>query len=321
MGDGRIALILDVNNLSRIAHLTSVDGSDRATEVAQAEKKAKLISKEKQAFLIFKSSEEEQFGVPLNQVERIEKIDRSDIENLGGKRVLKYRGGSLNLICIDDVAMVQPLADRESYLVIVFKICNRPIGLLSIGPVDAAEISIDIDATTLVQPGIMGSIIIDMQTTMLVNMFEIVQTLLPQWFEGQEKYVFSSDIEDKPATILLVEDSKFFRNQASKYMTEVGYDIIEAEDGVEAWDLLQQNSDLVTMLVTDIEMPNMDGLELAKKVRSNDKFSKMPILALTSLASEEDVERGRAAGIDEYHIKFDREELMASVHRYMKNLP
>jgi len=320
MGDGRIALILDVSNLARMANLTSVDGSDRASEVALAAEEAIQAKKDKQSLLIFKSSEEEQFAVPLNQVERIEKINRSDIEELGGKRVMKYRGGSLSLICIDDVAMVQPLADHDNLLVIVFNIAKRPVGLLAVGPIDALEISADIDDITLSQPGIMGSTIIDTQTTMLVNVFEMVQTLFPQWFEEQETFDFDSIDEGTPPTILIAEDSKFFRNQVKGYMTEVGYSVLEAEDGMEAWNLLHEKGDIISMLVTDIEMPNMNGFELTQRIRGSELYSQLPIIALTTLASEEDVSKGKSVGVNEYHIKLDKERLMVSVHDYMKKL-
>lgn len=318
MGDGRIALILDVSNLARMARLTSIDGSDRASEVAKAAEAAIKAIQDKQSLLIFKSSETEQFAVPLNQVERIEKIKRTDIEELGGKRVMKYRGGSLSLIRVDDLAMVQPIADHDNLLVIVFNLAKRSVGLLAVGPIDALEVSADIDDTTLSQPGIMGSIIIDNQTTMLVNVYEMVQTLFPQWFIEQEKFEIE-DIEDgESPTILIAEDSKFFRNQVKGYMTEVGYKVIEAEDGVEGWNKLMEFGDEISMLVTDIEMPNMNGFELTKKIRSDSHYSKLPIIALTTLASAEDVAKGKAVGVDEYHIKLDKERLMVSVHDYIK---
>ena len=318
MGDGRIALILDVSNLARMARLTSLDGSDRASEVAKAEADALRAQKDRQSLLIFKSSEIEHFAVPLNQVERIEKISRNDIEDLGGKRVMKYRGGSLSLMCVDDLASVNPLADHDNLLVIVFNIAKRAVGLLAIGPIDAIEVSADIDDVTLSQPGIMGSIIIDQHTTMLVNVYEMAQTLYPQWFVEREKVVFNPVDDVKPPTILIAEDSKFFRNQVKGYMTEVGYDVIEAEDGVEAWDKLHEFGDDITMLVTDIEMPNMNGFDLTQRIRQDAKYGKLPIIALTTLASAEDVARGQAVGVNEYHIKLDKERLMVSVHEYVK---
>ena len=318
MGDGRIALILDVSNLARMAQLTSIDRSDRAAEVAKAAEEALKAKLDRQSLLIFKNSETEHFAVPLNQVERIEKIKRSDIEDLGGKRVMKYRGGSLSLICVDDLAMVQPLADHQNLLVIVFNIAKRAVGLLATGPIDALEVSAEIDDTTLSQPGIMGSIIIDNQTTMLVNVFEMVQSLFPNWFIEQEKFVVEEIEEGEPPNILIAEDSKFFRNQVKGYMTEVGYNVIEAEDGVEAWDKLEEFGDTISLLVTDIEMPNMNGFELTQRIRRESRYSQLPIIALTTLASAEDVAKGQAVGVNEYHIKLDKERLMVSVHDYIK---
>ena len=318
MGDGRIALILDVANLARMANLTSLDGSDRAAEVAHSMEEAIRAKKDKQALLIFRSSETEQFAVPLNQVERIEKIKASDIESLGGKRVMKYRGGSLSLIRIDDVAMVQPLADHDDLLVIVFNVAKRYVGLLAIGPIDAIEVSADIDDVTLKQPGIMGSLIIDANTTMLANIFELVQNIFPEWFNEMDVFEAVESADGSAPTILLAEDSNFFRNQVKGYMTEAGYDVIEGEDGQIAWELLQQHREEVSMVITDIEMPNMDGFQLTQTIRNDPRFTGLPIIALTTLSAEEDVAKGMAVGVNEYHIKLDKERLMTSVHHYMK---
>jgi two-component system chemotaxis sensor kinase CheA len=155
---------------------------------------------------------------------------------------------------------------------------------------------------------------------MLVNVFEMVQTLFPQWFEEQETFDVDSMNEGTPPTILIAEDSKFFRNQVKGYMTEVGYNVLEAEDGMEAWNLLHEKGDIISMLVTDIEMPNMNGFELTQRIRSSDLYSQLPIIALTTLASEEDVSKGKSVGVNEYHIKLDKERLMVSVHDYMKKM-
>jgi two-component system chemotaxis sensor kinase CheA len=317
MGDGRIALILDVSNLSRMAGLTSLDGTERANELADAAKDAIIKAKDKQALLIFSSSPDEQFAVPLNQVERVEKIKRNDIEEVGGRRVMQYRGGSLPLLAIDEVAMVRPLTDQDDLLVIVFNLAGKDIGLLAIGPIDAIEIAADIDDVTLRQPGIMGSAIINGHTTMLVDIFEIVQTINPDWFANHA--ISETVVEDGIApTILIVEDSNFFRNQVHSYMEEAGFDVLEGEDGVEALKVLEEHVDDITMVVTDIEMPNMNGFELTEKIRQNSRFSHLPVIALTTLAGDEDVAKGKAVGIDEYHIKLDKERLMECVHRYVK---
>ncbi len=314
MGDGRVALILDVSNLAHMAGLTSIEGSSRAAEVAQAEKEAVRANQDMQALLIFRSAEDEQFAAPLNLVERIEKIKSTDIENLGGKRVIKYRGGSLPLFSIDEVAMVNPLADSENMLVIVFNVANREVGLLAMGPVDAQEVKLDIDGSTLRQDGIMGSSIINDNTTLLVDIYEIVRALNPQWFE--ETKLPESTEGDAP-TILFAEDSSFFRSQVKGSMEKEGFNVLEAEDGAIAWDLLVENADIISLVVTDIEMPNMNGFELSEKIKTSPAFSHLPVIALTTLAGEEDIANGKKVGIDDYQIKLDREKLMNSIHGFL----
>ena len=317
MGDGRVALILDVANLAQMAGLTSIEGSSRSAEVALENLQNIREQKDRQSLLVFRSAENEQFAAPLNMVERIEKIKATDIESVGGKRVIRYRGGSLPLFSVDEVARVQPLADVEDLLVIVFIISGKETGLLAIGPVDAVELSLDVDGQTLKQAGIMGSAIINDHTTLMVDVYEIVQTLNPEWFETMEA---ATNDKGDAAKILFAEDSNFFRNQVKSYMEDEGYGVIEAEDGAIAWDLLQQHADEISLVVTDIEMPNMNGFELTQRIKTSNAFSHLPVIALTTLAGEEDIEKGRQVGISDYQIKLDREKLVRSIYGFLTSM-
>jgi two-component system, chemotaxis family, sensor kinase CheA len=313
MGDGRVALILDVAGISQMAELTSMEGTDRAKEIAH-ENRANQ-NKDVQSLLVFRNAENEQFAVPLGLVERIEKIKKSQIENVGGKRVMQYRGASLPLIAIEQVAQVKPLADKEDLLVIVFVLAGREIGLLATPPLDAIEQSLAIDDSTLKQTGIMGSSIISGHTTLIINIFGIVEAINPSWFEKREVVCVS---EGKAATILYAEDSNFFRNQVKEYMLEDGYNVIEAEDGLIAWDLLQQHEKEISLVIADIEMPNLDGFGLTKKIRADRRFSHLPIIALTTMAGDEDIKKGKDLGINDYQIKLDKEKLMNSVYDFLR---
>ena len=87
------------------------------------------------------------------------------------------------------------------------------------------------------------------------------------------------------------------------------------EDGQAAWRYLQENGEDVDVVVTDIEMPKMDGRELASRIKDDPDLQRIPVIAVTSLAGESDRQLGLQSGIDEYQIKLDRENLMASVRR------
>lgn len=314
MGDGRVALILDVAGLSRMAELTSIEAADgSAGEVRDSGQSKEDI----QSLLLFRNAEEEQFAVPLGLVSRIEKAKRTMLEEVGGKRVMQYRGKSLPLIAIEDVAKVTPMGDKEDLIVIVFLIAGKEVGLLGTAPVDATEISVEFDEITLKQTGVMGSAIINDYTTMMVDIYDMVEKINPDWFSGREEIT----MEDGEAlTLLYAEDSNFFRSQVKGFLEEDGYKVIEAEDGMVAWDLIQKHAGEISMVVTDIEMPNLDGYGLAKKIKEDPRFSNLPIVGLTTLASDEDIAKGKEAGIDDYQIKLDKEKLLGSIHDFLAKI-
>ena len=315
MGDGRVALILDVANLVQMAGLTSLENTERAAEVEKEAAAAVKARRDMQSLLVFRGAEDEQFAVTLSQVERIEKIKAADVEQIGGKRIIKYRGGSLPLFSIDQVAQVKPLADKDDLLVIVFIVGGREIGLLAIGPVDATDVSVEIDDTTLKQPGIMGSAIVRDHTTQFIDIYSMVETLNPGWFKNKPAV---ETAHGSFPTLLIVEDSNFFRNQVKSFVEDAGYDVLDAQDGVVAWNILDERGDEITLVVTDIEMPNMNGFELTKKIRADERFKAMPVIALTTLAGDANVARGKEVGIDDYQTKLDREKLLESIQVHSK---
>lgn len=122
-------------------------------------------------------------------------------------------------------------------------------------------------------------------------------------------------------TILLAEDSAFFRAQVKKYLEEEGFPVLEAPDGQAAWELLGQHADDIQVVVTDIEMPRLTGVELARLIRADARFARLPLIALSSLAGDNDVAAGKAAGIDHYLIKLDRDSLLERVRAVAKHCP
>lgn len=316
MGDGRVALILDVSNLAQMAELTTMAETERVAKVAREAREAMENAKDRASLLLFRNSETEHFAAPLNLVERIERIPAYKIELVGGKKVIQYRNGTLPLYELSQVATVGDLPKREQQEIIVFKVKEREIGLMVSPPVDAVEVSLEIDDSTLKQACINGSMIIEGHTTLLVDIFELVQTLNPDWFR-EEKVAAAAMTKDGQKVILFAEDSAFFRNQVERFMVEEGYKVITAEDGAIAWDLLEKHKDEIDIIVTDLEMPNMDGFELTKKIKTHPEFSHYKVIALTSLASNAHIAKGETVGIDAYEIKLDRENLMKIIRHYL----
>lgn len=95
-----------------------------------------------------------------------------------------------------------------------------------------------------------------------------------------------------------------------------GFEVTEAEDGEVAWQVLERGESF-DIVVTDIQMPNCDGLQLTRRIRGSAEHKDLPVVALTSLSSDEDQSEGRSAGVTAYLIKLDDAALIAAVRNYM----
>ena len=307
MGDGAVALIVDAAGLAAKAQLANVAAAVREAEVDTAADQ--LV--ENRSFLLFYNAHEELCATPLESVVRVEKATRKQIENIGGKRTMQYRGTFLPLVTLSDVARVGNIGDDQDIAVIVTRIGQREVGLLAAMPVDVIETRATIDTLTHRQTGIAGSTILRDTTVLVADVFEIAQTMFPEW--NLERTADSPQTSQSACQVILAEDSDFFRAQVKRYLESDGFAVLGAEDGEVAWKLLQQHGDSVKAIVTDVEMPNLTGLGLATRIRQDARFGRLPILALTSLASEEDVAKGKAAGVDDYQIKLDQDSLLTSL--------
>jgi chemotaxis protein histidine kinase CheA len=104
-----------------------------------------------------------------------------------------------------------------------------------------------------------------------------------------------------PPSILLADDSMTTRHMESNVLRSLGYGVVQAADGVEAWGLLQQRG--VDLVVTDVEMPNMDGFELIRRIRRAEQFADIPVVVVSTRGDATDRDEGFLAGADAYIAK------------------
>ena len=201
--------------------------------------------------------------------------------------------------------------------VIVSSVRGHEVGLLGAMPVDVVESNANIDQRTHRQKGIAGSCIIRDKTVLLTDVYELVEAVYPEWGVVQETRPKTKDTG--PTAVLLAEDSDFFRAQVKRFLEEGGYEVLDAPDGQAAWELLLENIPTVRAVVTDIEMPRLSGLGLTQRIRSDPRVAGLPIVGLTSLAGDDDIARGKEAGINDYQIKLDRDRLLAGIRTLLHN--
>jgi two-component system chemotaxis sensor kinase CheA len=314
LGDGSVALILDVAGLAAKAKLEAIAGATRAGEKDEDALQAQLI--DTHSLVLFHNAPDVLCALPLDAVTRIEQIKPRQVENIGGRRTMQYRGGLLPLVTLSDAAQVEPVGNDKQMAVMIANIRGHEVGLLGEMPVDVVETSARIDPTTHRQKGVAGSTIIRDRTALIVDLYELVDAMWPEW--AAEQSVARAQPENaQQVTVLLAEDSDFFRSQISRFLEEDGYAVKAAPDGEAGWELLLENLDKVRAVVTDIEMPRLDGLGLTRRIRADKRTAHLPIIALTSLAGDEDVARGQAAGVNDYQTKLDRDRLSGRLREYM----
>jgi len=117
-------------------------------------------------------------------------------------------------------------------------------------------------------------------------------------------------------SILAVDDSASMRQMVSFTLKNAGFTVVEAVDGQDAWE--KATSRDFSLVLTDQNMPRMDGISLTKKLRETPRFKSTPILILTTESSDEMKQKGRAAGATGWLVKpFDPEQLLATVNRVL----
>ena len=114
-----------------------------------------------------------------------------------------------------------------------------------------------------------------------------------------------------PKLVMTVDDSKTVRQVLNTALVSAGYEVIEASDGVEASKLLAHSK--IDVLVTDLNMPNMDGLSLVKQVRQSPGNRFLPIIMLTSESQPEKKKEGKAAGVSGWIVKPFKPEQVLSI--------
>jgi len=117
-------------------------------------------------------------------------------------------------------------------------------------------------------------------------------------------------------TILVAEDSSSVRKFIFFALKLTGFEVITAVDGMDALEQLPQNK--IDLLITDLNMPNVDGIKLIKTVREDPEYKDLPIIILSSLSADEDIENGLSAGANSYLIKpFNAKRIQYEISKYI----
>ena len=303
LGDGSVIMIIDPNALA------AASGSiDMHTQFANAASLAPAEADENRtSLLLFRSGSKTLKAVPLSLITRLEEIPIHKVEECDGQSVVQYRGALMPL-----VSMQSDRAPRGDGLqpVLVFTEEGQPVGLIIDEIVDVIEepLVIDLQAET---PGVIGAAIIREQTVEIVDVSHYLGALFDR------RRAWAPAKAERALRLLLVDDSQFFRNMLAPLLSASGYHVTLAASGEEAL-ALKDKGERFDMVISDIDMPSMDGLDLAKHIKADPNWAQVPLIALSSYPSSQLGERSQAAGFESYVGKFDRQTLMHTLQECFK---
>ena len=305
LGDGSVIMILDPNGIARASGV----GAGSETRMGHAGGVDAHSSSDKTAMLLFRAGENRRMGVPLGLVARLEDIPREKIELSCGAPVMQYRGKLMPLIAID----AGPIADanvqqKPTQPLLVFAEADRIMGLMVDEIIDVVEDRLDIELAGA-RAGLLGTAVIGGQATDVLDTGYWLMQAWQDWFRGVPRQGTTTQQKH----VLLIDDSEFFRQLMVPTLGAAGFRVTAVASAAEALRLRDAGS-MFDAIVSDIEMPGMDGLQLARAIRAGGAWSTLPLLAMTGHSDLESARIGREAGFTDYVAKFEREALIAGLH-------
>lgn len=298
LGDGAVVLIIDPNGLARMVGSGAEDGRLQSDETLEAES---ATQEETTTMLVFRGSSESLKAVPLSLVTRLEEIDASTIEWVGGRPLIQYRGRLMPLVpCDEDL----PIKRDGKQALVVFSDDKFAMGLAVAEIVDIVEDRLKIELITD-RPDLVGSAVIRGRATEVVNIAHYLPIVAEAWVRSNGSKTAKSQ------SLLLVDGSAFFRDMLSPVLNTAGYKVHMAASAEEALHVLAQGL-RVDVLITDLDLPGRSGLDLVAGLRSS-PLSALPVIGLTLGHDPQQVEQAHRLGIAELVAKFDRRGLLAAL--------
>ncbi|AND87722.1 MULTISPECIES: hybrid sensor histidine kinase/response regulator [Bradyrhizobium] len=298
LGDGAVIMIIDPNGIAKALGAAGSSAHDMGDEngahhIGSGEQTTSL--------LVFRAGSSQPKAVPLGLVTRLEELPADKIEFSNGRYMVQYREQLMPLVAMESVTV----ASQGAQPILVFADDGRSMGLVVDEIIDIVEERLNIEVGGSSQ-GILGSAVIKGQATEVIDVGHFLPMAFADWFTRKEM---------KPSmhsqSVLLVDDSAFFRNMLAPVLKAAGYRVRTAPTAQEGLAALRAQS--FDVVLTDIEMPDMNGFEFAEVIRSDNNLGAMPIIGLSALVSPAAIERGRQAGFHDYVAKFDRPGLIAAL--------
>jgi two-component system chemotaxis sensor kinase CheA len=231
-------------------------------------------------------------------------IPIADIRVIGGAAVVDYQGRSIPLFYLSDTLQQNRLQTNSTMVVVaIVRFGDRRAAFIIDEVIEYTVLVLKPLADFLEKtPCVSGLAPLNTgELSLVLNPGDLIRFAYGVRSEGHRAVVHKK-VEKKAATrILLVDDSIATRTFEKTLLESAGFEVIAVADGYQALKALDTHQ--VNLVITDVQMPNMDGIELTRTIKANKDFAHLPVLLVTSLGSDQDKAKGVAAGADAYIVK------------------
>ncbi len=267
---------------------------------------------------IFVEVGESSFVFPLIFVSYVTRIKHQDPGLINGRPTWKYRDRSLPLVELSSLLDLEGATVSENNLrsVLIVKAGDAEAAVIVDRVVEETDITVKPMGSLLKKvPNFSGVAVLGAgELVPVLNVRDLLKTILRG---GGSVSVANAAGTREKSKILVAEDSITTRMLLVSILESAGYEVETAIDGQDALNKLRSND--YNLLVSDIEMPRMDGFVLTENVRADDRLSDLPVILCTTLAKREDRQRGVQAGANAYLTKknFEQSNLLETVARFI----
>jgi two-component system sensor histidine kinase and response regulator WspE len=237
--------------------------------------------------------ESEVYAVPLARIDRVAHMQP---DRAHGEAWVEFNGAKLRVV---QLGSLLGLSNRDLPLGTIPLLLCAGVAFAVDNLVDEAELPVRrLDARLGRIPGVSAASLDENGLPLLIlDVEELVQAATGDTTLGE------AAAASQAPHILVVDDSHTVREMERRLLVRAGYQVTTARNGQEAWNLLRLND--YDLLISDVDMPQMNGIELVQKVRDNPRLSRMPVIILSYKDREENRRRGLDAGADFYLTKGD----------------
>ena len=324
LGDGEVIMIMDPAGIARKFEVNN--DSSKADGEALTQQINMRIS-ETASMLVFNAGGETPKAMPLALISRLQRFDRSAITRSGGRMIVAHDDELMPLQFADD-SMTLPVSGEVTTLILSDDASEASTGIVIDEVIDIMEDHLDLNTSTA-RDGIIGSVRLKDNTVDVIDIAHFLNSSKQDFFSQhahmQTPYAVDDGSEmikvdtsnrykstDGKTRVLIVDDSAFFRNMLKPILVSAGFDVTTSEDPIEAGKL-HDSGQMFDIILSDIEMPHMNGYEFVEKMKMDSDWKSTPFIAITSHTTPQDIEFGYKKGFSKYIGKFDKDELLRTM--------